>query len=160
MLRRIGRIAFPFHTKSVAASFSSSSSSSSSCYYVSTLVSSCRLQRTQHNLLGRPSFISLRRCFHQMYTSGQYSGRLSSGIRGNLQDFKHVISSPGRQQRTYNPCAVFKNKSPRKATGNKKCRTLKTKKAAAKRFLKTAYGLKCGQAGVYENFETHPYLCK
>ena len=55
-----------------------------------------------------------------------------------------------QQVRYYNPCAVYRNK--KRNSNNKHSRPLKTKKGAAKRFLRTGNrGLKRGHAGKRHN---------
>ena len=100
------------------------------------------------------SFSSFARttCTHQMqiFPTPRYYVSLSRSNAGGCGHIQNDMRGPSVMclgRRAYNPCAKFKNQSPRKATGNKKCRTLKTKQGAAKRFLQTAFGLKHGHAG-------------
>ena len=154
MLRRIGRLSTPlFPTKSsMWTSFPHPSSSSSSSCISSVASFSRQYQQPYQNIVINSIFVRSSlfssHCSHRMYSVVRYNECTSSGLRGNMSVLKRIIMNKHDQQhRTYNPCAKFKNQSPRKATGNKKCRNLKPKKAAVKRFIKTAYGLKHGHAG-------------
>ena len=159
MLRRIGRISFPFPVKTTSTTFlPTSSSSSSSSSFVSTIAGRNRqLHRPPENVFH--SSISIQSPILPSPCSLRMYSVLSSGLRGNMSVLGHVMKKCGQQHRTYNPCAKFKNKSQRKATGNKKCRNLKPKQAAVTRFLKTAYGLKHGRAGTYIYVYVYTCLC-